>query len=560
MSPLINAEPSFRDSKNRKSLGSHGEKEAASPSKRRWSLVGGKFARSKAAVAATSNTHIDQETPQSIQPSLRRNDDEFVKISKSEYEAFKDRLVSIETKISHEFNMTKLDAVKAEMDRQDDSLMFNGPDKVQNKYHQTLHEIGKLEDNERKTEHLAKRLSRDLKIRTSIDHAIVRSPSARKIGSLRRRRDSATRLSRTQSWHLGQNSPGPLVKRPEDSSNFIPSSSFYPKSNLKRAKPVQVTIHTTTVRPLPALPADQPEKTVPEKPLRSKRESSDSFATPMKVTTKQHENWTPATDFFNTSNQPMNVDIEKPQTDEMFFKTPVRPKRLSSSRSAVKNENDFVKTPMLPPRLTPAKRFTPSMTTPLRSMNFSAMNASLMLTPLQADSSQGRESIINLRNKNAGMVAQKAKLFDGMSDRESVEKTVKIPRAIINKNLENVKSMDFDDTPSKNRQNAPMKSPRRSSRSPGGVNKRCQFKPSTHSPIMKTIRESNETQKAKLLNQDILNEIASPKRKEDNRKPLSQSNTPRRVRTPNRDSGKKRRQTPTKSPRFARRLPTSDLC
>lgn len=479
-------------------------------------------------------------------------DEDYVKISKSEYEAFKDRLVSIETKISHEFNMTKLDAVKGEMG-QDDSMMLNGPQKVQNKYNQTLHEVEKLEDSERNTDHLAKRLSRDLKIRTSIDHAIHRSPSARKIGSLRRRRDSSNRLSRTQSWHLGQTSPGPLVKRLDETTKFVPTSSFYPKSNLKRAKPVQVTVHPSIPRPLPALPAEQPEKIVPEKPLRVKRESIDNFATPMKITTKQPENWTPATDFFNEPSQAMEVDTEKPQLDEMFFKTPVRPKRLSSSRSTAKNENDFVKTPMLPPRITPAKKFTPSSATPLRSMNFSATNKNLLLTPLLDDSSQGRESIIILRNKNAGMVAQKAKLFDGMSDK-SVEKSVKIPRVIINKNLENVRNMCFDDTPSKNRQNVPAKSPRRSSRSPGGINKR--FKSTNQSPILRTIREASEIQKAKLLKPEILNEIASPKRKDEYRKPLSQSNTPRRVKTPN--SGKKRR--PTKSPRFVRRELSTDSC
>lgn len=491
-----------------------------------------------------ANTSQKEEALATQEPEHNVNEG-YVKISKSEYEAFKDRLSSIETKITHEFHLTKLDAVKAEMG-QNDSIHMNGPEKVQNKYNQTLHEVEKLEDSS-KTEQLAKRLSRDLKIRTSIDHAIMRSPSARKIGSLRRRRDSTSRLSRTQSWHLGQSSPGPSEDK------LIASTSFYPKSNLKRAKPVQTV---TAPRPLPTIPASV-EKVIPEKPLRVKRESSDQFATPIKVVVKKTEVWTPATDFFSTS--AMDVDASAKPKDEMFFKTPVRPKRLSSARSAAKNENDFNKTPMLPPRLTPARKFTPT-TTPMRSMEFSAINKHLMLTPSMHDSSQGRESIINLRNKNAGMVAQKAKLFNGMSEPGHVEAPVKIPRAVINKTLEQVKSMSFDDAPSHKYQSGSSRSPRRSPRSPSGINKRSQFKASTQSPLLRTIRECSESQRAKLLKPENLKEIASPKRKDDHRKPLSQSNTPRRgSKTPNRDSAKKRRQTPSKSPRFVRRLQVSDL-
>lgn len=443
--------------------------------------------------------------------------------------------------------MTKLDAVKAEMD-QNDSMHLNGPEKVENMFNKTSREVEKLEDSERNTDHLARRLSRDLKIRPSLDHAIMRSPSARKIGSLRRRRDSATRLSRTQSWHLGQSSPGPMKKPQEDVPKIVTSTSFYPKCNLKRTKHFHYA--QPTARPLPTLPAST-EKVVPEKPLRVKRESTDHFVTPLKVASKPAEVWTPATDFFNDA--PMEVDKKN---DEMFFKTPNRPKRLSSSRSTSKNEEQ--KTPMLPPRLTPAKKFTSTVSTPMSAMNFSAINKSLMLTPSMHDASnQGRESIIILRNQNAGMVAQKARLFNGMAD-GGVEKPAKTPRVLVNKNLELVKGMS-DETPSKNSR---QRSPRRSSRSPSGIQKRNHFKATSQSPLLRTIRECGGSQKAKLLKSDILNEIASPKARDEHRKPLSQSNTPRSVtprrKTPSRDSGKKRRQTPSKSPRFVRRIQTSD--
>lgn len=535
--------------KKRKSLGDHKESSspAPSPTKRRWSIVGGKFSRGKSAARKSDETILEDQVDHSM-------DDNYVKVSKSEYEAFKDRLNSIETKISHEFNLTKLDAVKAEMG-QDDSHLITGPEKVQNKYHQTLQEVGKLEESERKTEQLARRLSRDLKIRPSIEHGVVRSPSARKIGSLRRRRDSATRLSRNQSWHMGQSSPKLSTKQGEPgTSQFISTASFYPKSNLKRAKPVQ-TVHVPSARPLPALPpvSQQPEKIVPEKPLRVKRESSDPFVTPSKTLSQVQELWTPATDFFNDSSvKAMEVEPSfNQQTDDMFFKTPVRPKRLSSSRSTTKTENDSVKTPMLPPRLTPAKGVS-SMSTPMRPLDFSMMNKSVFHTPSLNDaSSQGRESIIILRNRNAGMVAQKAKLFNGLTEQSEVSKPVKIPRVIVNKKLEHVKNMSLDETPSKKRGNNHLsRSPRKSPRSPVGISKR------SASSTLKTIREAGGNQKAQWMKPEFLNEIASPKRK-----PLthSNSNTPRRKsKTPSRDSAKKRRQTPSKSPRFIHRVQTQD--
>lgn len=534
------------------------QKESLSPessptSKRRWSIIGGKFTRSKNVATTTQNEEDLKHTEpvadhhsqkQTTVVEIHHPNESYVKVSKSEYESFKDRLITIEAEISHEFNKAKLDAVKAEMG-QDDSLLMDGPEKVQNKYKKTLLEVEKLEETERKTDQLAKRMSRELMIRPSNEHAVVRSPSARKIGSLRQRRDSATRLSRTRSWQ-GRGSPK-MFGDQQNVRNFVSTASFYPKSNLKRAKPVQTHGQQVTARPLPALPSvpQQAEKVIPEKPLRSKKESIEQFSTPAKtvVTIEKlgQETWTPATDFFNDSVTMMDVDEPGNQVkNEILFKTPVRPKHLPSSTSTTKTINDEVKTPMLPPRKTPLKRATPSMSTPMKSLDFSLMSKSVFHTPSIADSSsQGRESIIILRNQNAGMVAEKAKLFNGMTDQSENAKPVKISRVVVNKKLENVKSMSLDETPSKNRHSkiASVRSPRKSPRT-----------------ALKSIREAGGSHKMKWMNSEFLNEIVSPKRK-----PLSQRNTPRRKsKTPNRDSAKKRRQTPSKSPRFARRDQTQD--
>lgn len=56
---------------------------------------------------------------------------------------------------------------------------------VQSEYEKTLEESSI--ESTCSTDQLAKRLSRELKIRRSAEHKVIRSPSARKIGSIRRR-------------------------------------------------------------------------------------------------------------------------------------------------------------------------------------------------------------------------------------------------------------------------------------------------------------------------------------------------------------------------------------
>lgn len=521
--------------KNSESAGHLTEKEVASSAKRRWSVAGGKLTRSryKASSSHSSEGLNDRELD-------KKPEDGYMKISKSEYEAFKCRLNLIEDKISHEFNLTKLDSVKAEMGHE--GIILNGPDKVQYKFNQTLQEVEKLGEIEGKAEKLALRLRRDLNIRSSSDHGVIRSPSARKIGSLRRRRDSTVRLSRNQSWHLGQSSPRKLMNTFGDKSKLVATSNFYPKSNLKRAKHVQSSNSGVTLRLLPVIPTTfQVDKIVPEKPIRIKRENIDT-SLKTKTTANQHA-WIPASDFFCGN----AVENKKLQVKEILFKTPIRPSiRLNSSsdRTDSKNELSLLKTPLLPPRnkltssnllITPSEFITP------RTMNFSGMNKSLILTPL-GESSNGRESIINLRNQNAGMVAQKAKLFNGI-----IEKSVKISR--VNKNQENVKSISFNDTPCKKRQSVSLAlSPPQKSRSPKSGISKCQFKATSQSRFLKTIRENSGVQKVELLKAGVFSENDLPVRKL-----LSQSDSSRRsYRTPNQSSARNRQPTPTKSPRFVR--------
>lgn len=66
---------------------------------------------------------------------------------------------------------------------------------VQGAYVKTLEESEKLLLERTATEQLARQLSRGLRIRRSVDQRVIRSPSARKIGAIRRRSRDSPRLS-----------------------------------------------------------------------------------------------------------------------------------------------------------------------------------------------------------------------------------------------------------------------------------------------------------------------------------------------------------------------------
>lgn len=120
-------------------------------------------------------------------PLDEKNYSEFVRIPKSEYEEIKSRVSAIEDRISHELNCVQAAQTSSH---------------VQTVYEKTLEEVEAMSPT---TDQLAKRLSRELKIRRSSEHKIIRSPSARKIGTIRRRSQEnakIAKISRNQSCSL----------------------------------------------------------------------------------------------------------------------------------------------------------------------------------------------------------------------------------------------------------------------------------------------------------------------------------------------------------------------
>ncbi|XP_052869805.1 uncharacterized protein LOC128275367 [Anopheles cruzii] len=348
-------------------------------------------------------------------------EEDFVNFQRSEYEAIKKRMTVIETTISQEFR---------HLGQREEVLLED----VEDKYRQTLEHTEPIEAVCSSTDQLAKRLSRELKIRQSGEHKMIRSPSARKIGTIRRRSREAVRLSRNQSWHIGSGSTrdGAAV-----------DLSFYPKpAVLKRGRPNTVQSGLKA----PGESEASPEKLAKHSGQKLAVTPSPSVNMTNFTDEEKEERWVNAESYFETH----NVTVDSASTmdsmgefltpakvlQEDSFQTPDKHPRTSSLRSASKicppsfvtkielNTLASTKTPMLPPPTvpprsgkTPAHR-TPRLPPRTPTSGTAAGLASVMLkshiTPLQQEAQSGRASIARIRSQNAGMVMAKAKLFDGL--------------------------------------------------------------------------------------------------------------------------------------------------
>nr|XP_033328173.1 uncharacterized protein LOC117221373 isoform X2 [Megalopta genalis] len=131
--------------------------------------------------------------------SVNNQSEEYVTIPKSEYEDIKNRVSAIESRLSQEFACVD--------NEKNISLSPPSVKKVQTAYEKTLEEASI--ESTASTDYLARKLGKELKIRRSGEHKIIRSPSARKIGNLRRRSQERTmskRVKRTASWHISHGS------------------------------------------------------------------------------------------------------------------------------------------------------------------------------------------------------------------------------------------------------------------------------------------------------------------------------------------------------------------
>lgn len=289
-------------------------------------------------------------------------DKDYVRISKSEYEAIKNRVSAIENRISQEFNViTAIDSTEPVQ-------------QVQTAYEKTLEEAAMLSSPG--SDQIARRLSRELKIRHSAEHKIIRSPSARKIGTIRRRsRENTTKLIRTQTWTASSQ-----TGLQQQHSNNDKANQFYTSISLRRGRPN--TIQTGLLQPNPTV-LNSTEKRDLEVRRRGSFNDSMTMRSPSVGNDKIVVN--PSQLITNRSKRPssfhghIEADKARHRSVEM------------SKNFNLNNDNHKWKS--------------------ARSV---LENAEISDNPLT-----GRASVAKLRSQMAGMVMAKARLFDGMTDSDS---------------------------------------------------------------------------------------------------------------------------------------------
>ncbi|CAH1992424.1 unnamed protein product [Acanthoscelides obtectus] len=146
---------------------------------------------------------------------------DYVKVPKTEYEEIKNRVSEIEKRLSKE-----LDTVSKSTIIHNKVNIIND---IQSAYEKTLNVVQDLSPG---TDQLARRLSKELRIRTS-DQKTIRSPSARKIGNIRRRSKEFEKPSASSygsSNSLLNSDPSKSAKRSQSLKRASPLTSHLPRS------------------------------------------------------------------------------------------------------------------------------------------------------------------------------------------------------------------------------------------------------------------------------------------------------------------------------------------
>ncbi|CAK9813510.1 Rho GTPase-activating protein 11A [Anthophora quadrimaculata] len=325
--------------------------------------------------------------------SLHDDLEEYVTIPKSEYEEIKNRVSAIESRLSQEFG-----CVNNENEESDD-LLPHSVKKVQTAYEKTLEEAS-IESTVT-TDYLAKKLGKELKIRRSGEHKIIRSPSARKIGSLRRRsqeRVMSKRVRRTASWHISRGSDLHSHLQSDQELNNAYSQN-------KKVFPVDYTKDDTYLRPI-----------------------STSLW-------EEEKNNAMLNDEFN------NANIHRTQLDQNSLQSIKNGARATVRRVSSFHGKEHTNTAMCPDgqieKLKKANSQNIILNNTCKMIPNSDCWKKSRMSWKDADgyfkstnhinspvTQTGRASIAKLRTQNAGMVLAKAKLFDECTTKISTQNAV----------------------------------------------------------------------------------------------------------------------------------------
>lgn len=299
-----------------------------------------------------------------LSPDMKQPNKDYVRISKQEYEEIKSRVSAIETRLSREFT----DVIPRVQPLQ----------QVQNVYEQTLEEVAML--NYPNSDQLARRLSKELKIRPEEQAKIIRSPSARKIGTIRRRsKENITKIVRHKSWNVSSQSQNNADR-------------FYPYVGLSRRE------RTNTEKP----------ELVVTKMRNSDWDTSVSENSPNNVSdASQKYRLRKRTSLASDYN--LDKTIGKPRrslnitTNNNSWDASASEKSLNNISTSSRTYQNFQKSP------SPAQPKWRSAAAFFMDKTGEMDNSSLT----------GRPSVNKLRRQNAGAVLAKAKIFESSSDKSS---------------------------------------------------------------------------------------------------------------------------------------------
>nr|XP_003707457.1 PREDICTED: rho GTPase-activating protein gacF-like isoform X1 [Megachile rotundata] len=328
--------------------------------------------------------------------SVDNESEEYVTIPKSEYEEIKNRVSAIESRLSQEFGCIN--------DDEKDGLSPHSVKKVQTAYEKTLEEAS-IESTVT-TDYLAKKLGKELKIRRSGEHKIIRSPSARKIGNLRRRsqeRMMSKRVRRTSSWHISHGSD--LQSNQELNNTYLHDEKYFSTNCMKDdncLKPISTSFW-------------EEDKHVVLNNMRKKFSDSNIHVTTHDLNYVETDVLPKKSRTHATVRRVSSFHgNEFTNTNKYSAEKVEKLKKTNSQQNIVLNNTASTK-------LTPKFDCWKDVTMPWKDAKGYFTSTSQTNTPV---TQTGRASIAKLRTQNAGMVLAKAKLFDECTTKVYAQNTI----------------------------------------------------------------------------------------------------------------------------------------
>lgn len=311
-----------------------------------------------------------------LSPDSKPVDKDYVRISKLEYEEIKNRVSAIENRLSREF--TDVEPLQ----------------QVQNVYEQTLEEVAMLHCPS--SDRLARRLSKELMIRPSEDNKIIRSPSARKIGSIRRRsKENVTKIVRHKSWNVSTQSH----------TNHTDAKIFYPYIGISRGK-----------RNAEKVTQSKNKNSVQMANVSQSESTLDDPDSSKKYSLRKRSNV--------ACNSDLNSTIRRPQTRKSFNTTTSSWEGTSSEisfNSSINSSNKSQSNSNVNDYTNENKHTVSRNKSPYIQQKWKNAATFFMEKTGEVDSKgqTGRPSVNKLRRQNAGAVLAKAKMFESSSDKSS---------------------------------------------------------------------------------------------------------------------------------------------